>query len=76
VAGITNVTGATELNCTTTAINVTATGGGSYAWDAGTAGVNPEDRIFTEAGTYTVTVTAAHGCTDYLRASNYYQGYH
>jgi hypothetical protein len=50
VAGITNVTGVTELNCTTTAINVTASGGTAYAWDGGTAGVNPEDRTFTEAG--------------------------
>jgi hypothetical protein len=64
IAGITNITGVTELSCTTTAINVTASGGTAYAWDGGTAGINPEERTFTEAGTYTVTVTAANGCTD------------
>ncbi|MEP6646586.1 MAG: hypothetical protein ABJC12_05820, partial [Saprospiraceae bacterium] len=34
-AGITNNTGSTVLTCTTTSISVTATGGGTYAWDGG-----------------------------------------
>ena len=35
VAGITNNTGTTILTCTTTSINVTATGGISYSWSNG-----------------------------------------
>ena len=34
-AGITNNTGTTVLTCTTTSVNVTATGGGAYSWSGG-----------------------------------------
>ena len=61
VAAITNNTGTTVLNCTTTSISVTASGGGTYSWDNG-LGSNASATI-TAAGTYTVTVTAANGCT-------------
>ena len=60
-AGITNVTGATELTCSVTEISLEATGGGSYSWSTGasTAGIT-----VSTPGTYTVTVTSANGCTD------------
>ncbi len=61
-AGITNNTGVTVLNCTTTSINVTATGGASYSWNGG-ATPNSATNSFTAPGTYTVTVTGAGGCT-------------
>ena len=61
VAGITNNTGATELTCNITSINVSATGGVSYVWSTGATSstidiVNP--------GTFSVTVTGVNGCTD------------
>jgi hypothetical protein len=59
-AGITNNTGSTELTCSLTAISVTATGGGTYAWSNGTT---TAANSLTAAGTYTVTVTATNGCT-------------
>jgi hypothetical protein len=62
VAGITNNTGTTVLTCNTTAINVTATRGGSYSWDNG-LGTDATVSLTAE-GTYTVTVTGANGCTD------------
>ena len=61
-AGITNNTGTTELSCNTTSISVTATGGGTYAWSNGLG--NSASATITQAGTYTVTVTGASGCTD------------
>ena len=61
IAGITNNTGVTELTCTTTSISVIATGGDSYSWDNGLG--NAATASITSAGTYTVTVTAANGCT-------------
>ena len=61
-AGITNNTGATELTCNTTSISLTATGGGTYLWsDVG--GTTTAGLSVTDPGTYTVTVTAANGCT-------------
>jgi hypothetical protein len=60
-AAITNNTGSTTLNCTTTTINVTATGGTSYSW-SNSLGSSANASI-TAAGTYTVTATAANGCT-------------
>ena len=60
-AGITNNTGSTILNCTTTAISVTATGGSSYSWN-NSLGSSASASI-TSPGTYTVTVTGANGCT-------------
>lgn len=61
-AGITNNTGTTVLTCTTTSINVTATGGTSYLWTGGSTPTTAANT-FTSAGTYTVTVTDAAGCT-------------
>lgn len=60
-AGITNNTGTTVLDCNVSEINVTATGGVSYAWD-NDLGSNANASI-SAAGTYTVTVTGANGCT-------------
>ena len=60
-AGITNNTGSTLLTCTTTAISVTATGGASYSW-SNSLGTSANANIIV-AGTYTVTVTGANGCT-------------
>ncbi len=61
-AGITNNTGTTILTCITTSINVTATGGSSYAWSGGATPTTAANS-FTAAGTYTVTVTGSGGCT-------------
>ncbi len=59
-AGITNNTGTTELTCNTTSISLTATGGGTYLWSTSDTTTN---LSVTTPGTYTVTVTAANGCT-------------
>ena len=59
-AGITNNSGTTELTCIQTSISLTATGGVSYAWSSGE---NTANISVTTAGTYTVTVTGANGCT-------------
>jgi len=58
---ITNNTGTEELTCTTTSINVTATGGVSYLWSGGLG--NNANASITIPGTYTVTATAGNGCT-------------
>jgi gliding motility-associated-like protein len=58
---IINNTGSTLLTCTTTSISVTATGGVSYTWDNG-LGTNANATI-TAPGIYTVTATAANGCS-------------
>ncbi|MBK7634100.1 MAG: hypothetical protein IPJ13_07240 [Saprospiraceae bacterium] len=48
------------LTCAKTSVTLTATGGGSYVWsDGGTSST----KVVTTPGTYTVTVTAANGCT-------------
>ncbi len=62
-AGI-NAPTTTVLSCTTANIALTATGGGSYSWSNGTnvVGTTPTLTV-TSPGTYTVTVTAANGCT-------------
>ncbi|NDG33346.1 hypothetical protein EB118_25190, partial [bacterium] len=60
--GITNITGTTIIDCNAPSIDLQATGGGTYQWNnnLGTAAnVN-----ITQAGTYTVVVTAANGCQD------------
>ncbi len=62
VAAITNNTGVTVLTCSTQAISVTATGGVSYSWNGGATPATA-DNSFTAPGVYTVTVTAANGCT-------------
>ncbi|MCB0519222.1 MAG: hypothetical protein KDD27_09795, partial [Saprospiraceae bacterium] len=59
-AGITNNTGTTVLTCTTTQIDLTATGGTSYLWSNSDA---TAATSITTPGTYTVTVTGANGCT-------------
>ena len=59
---ITNNTGTTILTCNTTSISVTANGGGIYAWSGGATPAT-DVNSFTTAGNYTVTVTAANGCT-------------
>ncbi len=61
-AGITNNSGSAVLTCTLTSISVTATGGVSYSWDGG-ATPGTANNSFSAPGTYTVTVTAAGGCT-------------
>ncbi|QBZ97860.1 hypothetical protein GS03_01358 [Flavobacterium sangjuense] len=61
-AGITNNSGTTALSCSQSSINVTATGGGSYSWNGG-ATPGTAANSFATAGTYTVTVTGANGCT-------------
>ena len=60
--GITNNSGTATLTCTITAINVTATGVGTYAWSGGSS-LNTAANTFTAPATYTVTVTGANGCT-------------
>jgi len=62
VAGITNNSGTTILTCANPAIDLTATGNGTYSWSNG-LGTNANASV-TAAGTYTVTVTAANSCTD------------
>jgi gliding motility-associated-like protein len=53
----------TILNCTTTNINLIASGG-TYSWSNGTAVVGTSAILAVSApGTYTVTVTGANGCT-------------
>jgi gliding motility-associated-like protein len=61
-AVITNNTGSTNLHCNQTQINVTASGGVTYQWSNGLGSI-PTVNL-TSAGTYTVTATAANGCTD------------
>jgi hypothetical protein len=60
IAGITNNTGTTVLNCTTTSISLTATGGASYTWDNGLG--TGASKSITEPSIYTVSVTSAAGC--------------
>jgi surface protein len=62
VAAITNNTGETVLTCDVQSISVNATGGVSYLWDNDLG--SEASASITEAGTYTVTVTSANGCTD------------
>jgi hypothetical protein len=59
-AAITNNTGSTELNCNTSLISLTATGGTSYQWSHGPTTANV---TITGPGVYTVTATDANGCT-------------
>lgn len=60
-----NVNAAGQINCAQTTINVTATASGgtapyTYQWSNGTSG---QQTTYSQAGTYTVTVTATGGCT-------------
>ena len=61
---INNTTNTTTLNCSTTTINLNATGGASYSWSNGTSVVGTNAALSVSSpGTYTVTVTGANGCT-------------
>ncbi|MFN3850520.1 MAG: 3-coathanger stack domain-containing protein [Spirosomataceae bacterium] len=55
------ITGSTNLSCSVTSVTRTASGGNSYLW-SNNLGTNATATI-TSAGTYTVTVTGANGCT-------------
>ena len=58
---INNTTGTTLLTCTTSSINVEATGDdATYLWSNE---VNTAANAITTGGTYTVTATADNGCT-------------
>ena len=61
-SGITNSTGSTIIDCNAPAINLLATGGGTYQWNNG-LGTNAAQSI-SQAGSFTVVVTAANGCLD------------
>ena len=61
-AVITTNTGTKELTCATSSIILTASGGTSYSWDNGLG--NNANITVTSAGTYTVTVASANGCSD------------
>ena len=57
------------IDCTVSAADLTATGGGTYSWVASsggniTTGANSATMTGNAAGTYTVTVTGVNGCTD------------
>jgi gliding motility-associated-like protein len=53
------------LTCTATSISLTATGGGTYSWSNGTTVVGSNAALSVSSpATYTVTVTAANGCTE------------
>nr|WP_157580468.1 putative Ig domain-containing protein [Rudanella lutea] len=51
---------ATEISCTVPTITLTASGGGTYRWDNNTTSAT---RTVNAAGTFSVTVTSANGCT-------------
>ena len=61
-SGITNSTGSIIIDCNAPAINLLATGGGTYQWNNG-LGTNAAQSI-SQAGSFTVVVTAANGCLD------------
>jgi ribosomal protein S9 len=48
------------LTCAKPSVTLTATGGGSYEWSGGGTS---STKVVTTPGTYTVTVTAANGCS-------------
>lgn len=59
---INNITGEDQINCNVTNIHIIAQGGYIYSWDNSLWGGGAEQYI-TEAGLYSVTVTARNGCT-------------
>ena len=61
-SGITNSTGSIIIDCNAPAINLLATGGGTYQWN-NALGTNAAQSI-SQAGSFTVVVTAANGCLD------------
>ena len=62
MANITNNSNTTILTCAQPSISVTAGNGTSYLWSGGNS-TTTASNTFTQPGTYTVTVTAANGCT-------------
>ncbi|MCC6182418.1 MAG: gliding motility-associated C-terminal domain-containing protein [Bacteroidia bacterium] len=54
-----------SLTCTVNSINLTATGGGTYAWSGPgiTGATNTATTTANTPGSYVVVVTAANGCT-------------
>ena len=60
-AGITNNYATNMLTCDTKSISVTATGGVNYQWSNGFGASSTV--LLSPAGTYTVTVKGANGCT-------------
>ena len=64
IAGITNNTGTTVIDCNNPSISLTATGGGTYSWTKGSTVVGTNANLtVTTPGTYMVTVTIANGCS-------------
>jgi len=57
-----NSNGLTEITCTTSSIILTASGGTSYTWNAGSS-LNTASNTITSGGLYTVNVTQA-GCSN------------
>ncbi|MFM9005876.1 MAG: hypothetical protein ACKOSR_10305, partial [Flavobacteriales bacterium] len=62
IAAITVNEATSVITCSNTSIDVTASGGVSYSWSSGLG--NAATANISAPGTYTVTVTAANGCTD------------
>ncbi len=63
---LTLTSSATELNCTTTSITLTAGGANTYVWKKGgnvLSGQTGATLNVTEAGEYSVVGTGANGCT-------------
>ncbi|MFZ4414024.1 MAG: hypothetical protein ACOYOV_13145, partial [Bacteroidales bacterium] len=56
------------INCTHTSATLTATGGVSYLWSDAGATASSTLNV-TTAGTWTVTVTGANGCTNTATAT-------
>ncbi len=55
-----SISGIDDLTCGTASVTRTASGGGTYSWSNGD---NIATATINAAGTYTVTVTSANGCT-------------
>jgi gliding motility-associated-like protein len=54
-----------SLTCSTTTVSLNGTGGASYSWSGPgiVSGGNTATPVVNQIGVYTVTVTAANGCT-------------
>ena len=64
IAPTANVTPSSgTLTCTTTSIDLTASGGVSYLWNATGGNATTSNTLAAAAGNYFVTVTGANGCT-------------